>query len=208
MNNKFTRLFLLLTLAFAFNTQAKTFRIVVWDGYFKFLNHPHDDFNAIEVGDTIVWMPYDKAKTIHTITSGEIPQGAETFDFTYKFPSDTLFSYVVKVPGIYKFKCVPHESMEMIGEFTVQSVVAGMDDKTRLNISLFPNPAMDFLRIENRNNVEFTVSVTDFNGKKIISTTVPGNGGNNIDISGFQSGSYVVQFRGNDIAGSRIFQKK
>ena len=50
--------------------------IKVWDGYMEFLPASLE----IQLGDTIQWLPLDFPTMVHTITSTNIPAGADSFD--------------------------------------------------------------------------------------------------------------------------------
>ena len=98
---------------------------MVWDGYMQFLPSSLE----IQLGDTIHWIPLDFPSMMHTITSTNIPEGAEVFDELWQAPADTFFQYIPNVAGLYEYVCTPHIPMGMVGSFTVlPPVVGGIKD--------------------------------------------------------------------------------
>lgn len=67
------------------------------------------------IGDTVkfIW-----SSGTHTTTSTTVPTGAATWDAPLN-ASSTTFIYIISVAGSYNYKCTFHESMGMIGSFTV-----------------------------------------------------------------------------------------
>ena len=56
---------------------------------------------------------------VHTITSSNIPIGANSFDQIWQAPADTFFQYIPQVEGFYEYVCTPHISFGMTGSFNV-----------------------------------------------------------------------------------------
>ena len=137
----------------ATNVFATTHNIMVWSGYYKFLNGATGgEINSspltIQLGDTIQFLPVDPPTMMHTITSTSIPVGATAFNQMWQLPADTFFQYIPTVPGVYNFECTPHVSLGMIGSFTVDAGV-GITDYTNSDVfSVFPNPSADLLKIK------------------------------------------------------------
>lgn len=137
----------------ATNVFATTHNIMVWSGYYKFLNGATGgEINSspltIQLGDTIQFLPVDPPTMMHTITSTSIPVGATAFNQMWQLPADTFFQYIPTIPGVYNFECTPHVSLGMIGSFTVDAGV-GITDYTNSDVfSVFPNPSADLLKIK------------------------------------------------------------
>ncbi len=82
---------------------------------------------TIKAGDTVKWT--NNAQTLHTVTfdpakavdksNVQLPKGVDPFDSGFMMP-DKDFSYTFKVPGAYKYFCIPHEKDGMIGFVTVK----------------------------------------------------------------------------------------
>jgi endoglucanase len=74
-------------------------------------------------------------------------------------------------------------------------------------ISIFPNPAQDFLNIEGLSSEEsFSVSIYNLQGQKIINTTF--NTNRSINISEISKGIYVLKINGsNSFSTTKLFQK-
>jgi plastocyanin len=72
---------------------------------------------TINVGDQVMWM-WDNSAGQHTTTSTTIPAGAASWDEVIGQNSQ-MFTYIATVPGSYDYVCLYHQSMGMIGHFTV-----------------------------------------------------------------------------------------
>lgn len=81
----------------------------------------------VEVGQTIRWE--NSSMVMHTVTadpeeavkekSVQLPEGASTFNSGNMDPDET-FEYTFEVPGTYRYFCIPHEPVEMIGTVIVE----------------------------------------------------------------------------------------
>ena len=88
-------LFVLVYFIFSLKSNATVHTILVWDGYFQFVDA--DSFSSditIELGDTVQWLPLDPPTMMHTITSTNIPVDATSFDYIWQAPADTFFQYI------------------------------------------------------------------------------------------------------------------
>jgi plastocyanin len=82
---------------------------------------------TIKAGQTVEWV--NDGKTVHSVTTVpadarnpkdvELPKGAQGFDSGF-IPPGGKFSYTFKVPGTYKYFCVPHENAGMTGYVVVK----------------------------------------------------------------------------------------
>jgi plastocyanin len=82
---------------------------------------------TINAGDTVKWT--NNAQTLHTVTfdpakavdksNVQLPKGVDPFDSGFMMPGKD-FSYTFKVPGEYKYFCIPHEKDGMIGFVSVK----------------------------------------------------------------------------------------
>jgi plastocyanin len=110
----------LLTLLIASTSMlfAKVIKIKVAN--FQFTNAT---VNA-KVGDTIQWVWQNGS---HTTTSTSVPAGAKTWDRVMD-SAHRNFRYVLRVAGIYKYKCRPHASLGMKGTIKVTAALdAGLN---------------------------------------------------------------------------------
>jgi plastocyanin len=90
---------------------------------------PHfiPDKVTIKAGQTVQWV--NNAKTLHSVDGDpsmalkpsdvSLPPGAKAFDSGFMKP-DATWNYTFKVPGTYKYTCVPHEKDGMNGEIVVK----------------------------------------------------------------------------------------
>ena len=82
---------------------------------------------TIKAGQTVQWV--NNAKTLHSVDGDpsmalkpsdvSLPPGAKPFDSGFMKP-DMTWDYTFKVPGTYKYTCVPHEKDGMNGEVVVK----------------------------------------------------------------------------------------
>jgi len=82
---------------------------------------------TIKTGQTVQWV--NNAKTLHSVDGDptmalkpsdvSLPHGASSFDSGFMKPGMT-WEYTFKVPGTYKYTCVPHEKDGMNGEIVVK----------------------------------------------------------------------------------------
>ncbi len=72
-------------------------------------------------------------------------------------------------------------------------LVSGISNYEKESISLYPNPAQDFIIISSaESNTEFIIS--NLNGKRIASGNLINSGNHTLDISHFAHGVYILQF--------------
>ena len=165
--------------------QATVHEILVWDGYMQFMP---SNLSAVQLGDTIEWLPLDIPTMTHTITSTNIPIGAIPFDQIWQTPLDSFFQYIPSKIGLYEYVCTPHISNGMIGSFTVENTTLSITNNL-FNIKpvIYPNPTNDYIQFSSKfNNLKFFIY--EFSGKLVLS----GISSNNIDISKLKSGIYYL----------------
>jgi len=83
---------------------------------------------TVTVGDTVLWKN-EPSTIVHTVTADpdlakkpenvQLPEGAETFN-SGKMEAGETFSHTFKVPGLYKYVCIPHELAGMLGQVKVK----------------------------------------------------------------------------------------
>ena len=107
----------------AFGADSPTVVVKMSDKPPKFL----PDKVTIKAGQTVHWI--NNAKTLHSVDGDpsmalkpsdvSLPPGAKPFDSGFMKP-DMTWDYTFKVPGTYKYTCVPHEKDGMNGEVVVK----------------------------------------------------------------------------------------
>jgi plastocyanin len=80
----------------------------------------------IQSGQTVEWK--NTSSVIHTVTADpnkakdkddvSLPEGAQAFDSGNIEPGQT-YTHTFTFPGTYKYFCIPHEEMGMVGEVIV-----------------------------------------------------------------------------------------
>jgi plastocyanin len=101
---------------------AEDFQVEVHPSLTKF----EPEAITIKVGDTVTWT--NPQLVTHTVTcdpakakiagSASLPAGAPPFD-SGDMGQDATFQHRFTVKGEYRYFCVPHEEMKMIGTVTV-----------------------------------------------------------------------------------------
>jgi plastocyanin len=150
---------------------------------------------SVKIGDTIHW---EWKNGSHTTTSTAIPNGAAAWDKPMD-ASNLTFDYIPTVIGTYHYKCTPHESMGMVGQFTVLSS-NGIEGNSRIpKITLFPSPFYGGVNINaDVQEGAFIQHLTIYgvNGQIIRDVSFEGNSAFNdyIDLSAVHSGLMVFEF--------------
>lgn len=104
-----------------------------------------------------------------TVSGGNAP-------YTYEWANNTTLSQITAIPGTY---CVDISDANscMIDSCFVISSTAGIETSGQLVLSVFPNPASEFVQIQfsdGLNGVSKNVSIADLSGKIIYSADIPG----------------------------------
>ena len=180
---------LALALLFApFNGKTTIHEILVWDGYMQFLPSSLE----MQLGDTVHWLPLDFPTMMHTVTSTNIPEGAEEFVVLWQAPADTFFQYIPAVAGLYEYVCTPHIPMGMVGSFNVLPPVAGViKDSWENDMIVYPNPTCDFLYLRPFQQ-DCRYRLWNVKGKLIKS----GQLDESINVSMLRKGSYILEIIG------------
>lgn len=149
----------------SFTAQATIHTVSVWDGYFQFLTADI----TIELGDTVQWIPLDTPMMVHTITSTNIPFGAEAFDQIWQAPADTFFQYVPQLVGLYEYECTPHAlSYGMIGSIEVLGAVNTIDEEAAVAaLIVYPNPTTDRIQF-NTSTAIYPFRIVSNEGKLLL----------------------------------------
>jgi len=187
----------------SFASKATIHIVKVWDGYYQFLSRDI----TIQLGDTVQWLPLGGGPPIvvHTITSTNIPSGAEIFDQIWQAPADTFFQYVPQIAGLYEYECTPHAiTFGMIGSITVYNGTTAINDNiSKQNNSLiYPNPATNFIRFNEWNTIS-TYKIYAINGDILLTGKTKGE----VDISTLVNGMYFIEIIGDSPRIGKIIKQ-
>jgi plastocyanin len=126
----FPVILIVITALLGFSTLSPTFGASTPATIIKMSDKPPKflpDKITIKAGQTVQWV--NNAKTLHSVDGDpsmalkpsdvSLPPGAKPFDSGFMKPGMT-WDYTFKVPGTYKYTCVPHEKDGMNGEIVVK----------------------------------------------------------------------------------------
>jgi plastocyanin len=149
---------------------------------------------TIQLGDTVQWMWMDG---FHTTTSTSVPAGAVAWDEPLD-ANHTTYTYIPSVIGTYDFKCIPHESMGMLGSFTVTPPL-GVKNISDINASVNPNPAKDVVRVTAKEKIS-NVQLFDISGRLVrtLQQTNATGSEQTYSVTGIASGTYFLQIQAGD----------
>lgn len=156
------------------------------------------NLTTVRIGDTVHW---EWKNGSHTTTSTDIPAGASAWDQPMDV-SHPAYDYIPAVAGIYHYKCTPHESMGMVGQFTVISVT-GLEENSNIpKITVFPNPFRDGVYINSGVQPGVFIkhlTIYDAGGKILHDESFSENSSlpDYIDLSNVQEGLIMFRFTDN-----------
>lgn len=156
---------------------------------------------SVKAGDTVIW---SFTGGTHTTTSGSNCTSDGKWDSGDK--SSGTFSFVFKTVGSYPYFCTPHCSLGMTGTITVTAATGiELSKYNDVKISNFPNPFKELTNIVVASIEPSTlnINIRDLNGRNVFTkeNLKATNGENNypIDLSGINSGMYIMQLYSNGI---------
>ena len=193
VNQYLPTLMLSLLMIFSLDSYATRYSVDVKDFEFSPSN-----LTSVKIGDTIHW---EWKNGSHTTTSTTIPAGATPWDQPMDASHQT-YDYIPTVAGTYHYKCTPHESMGMVGQFTV-IISTGIEENNRVpKISIYPNPFSDGVYINSvvQEGVFIQhLTIYDVSGKLIRNASFNENSSfpDYLDLSTVQDGLIVFEFTDN-----------
>lgn len=140
---------------------------------------------------------------VHTTTSTVIPPGAAAWDQVID-QNNQFFSYFPTVPGSYDFICTYHQSMGMLGHFTVNNSTGISSDLIKpaflINAIAVNDGMLQISYSLPSNGVKLTL--TDISGKqaKLLESVVKASGtyDEKYYIADFRKGIYLVSLENKD----------
>ena len=157
--------FLMLGL-FLTSSFALTHRVIVGAGGGR--SFTPQNITTASVGDTVRWV---WESGIHNTVSTTIPAGASSWNAPID-ESDTVYSYVITVPGTYDYVCTFHAGMGMTGSFTASTTGIRNLAETAQTFSLsqnYPNPfnPVTSIRFSLPEISNVRLSVFDISGREV-----------------------------------------
>ncbi|MBC8045183.1 MAG: T9SS type A sorting domain-containing protein [Fimbriimonadaceae bacterium] len=157
---------------------------------------------TIQVGDTVKWI-WDDSGADHTTTSLSVPAGAATWDSPLNASSPS-FSYIVTQPGIYDYKCTPHEDMNRTGTFTAvgePTTIESIDETVTLQVQTIGYDIRITYSLQEPALVN--ISILDVAGRLVESLPtviqIAGNYSRTYNASDLSKGIYIIQLQAENI---------
>ncbi len=148
---------------------------------------------TINLGDTVIFQisgAHD-AREVSQTTWNNNGNTALSDGFQVPFGGGMLLPEKLGV-GTHYYVCTPHAAIGMKGVITVQNVTSIKESESISDISVFPNPASDFLTVEfNDNNGLFSLEIFDITGKKVLNQNLVSNA--KIPVYNFRRGLYFIK---------------
>ena len=181
------------SMIFSLDSNAARYSIDVRDFEFSPSN-----LTSVKIGDTIHW---EWKNGSHTTTSTTIPAGATAWDKPLD-ASHLTYDYIPTVAGTYHYKCTPHESMGMVGQFTVLTATGIVENNWTPKITIYPNPFSDGVYINSvvqEGVIINHLTIYDVSGKLIRNASFNENNSfpDYLDLSTVQDGLIVFEFTDN-----------
>lgn len=82
-------------------------------------------------------------------------------------------------------------------ELAVSESTVNIEDNTTIGLSVFPNPAKDYLNINSKNTIK-NIRIIDISGKEFINISGINSKSEKIDLDIFSEGIYFIKIEGND----------
>ena len=94
--------------------------------------------------------------------------------------------------GTHYYVCTPHASYGMKGKIVVQTVTAVTDNQLLSNVSVYPNPAYDFINVKISGGIQSgNYVIWDQTGREVLNGRLETE--TKIDIQSLQPGLYFLQ---------------
>lgn len=162
---------------------------------------------TVNVGDTIMWFWFDGS---HTTTSGNIPSGATAWNASIS-QNNQMFTYVVSIPGIYNFVCLPHASGGMTGSFNAIGGTVGINESPAPTLSFISNYSSNgnlYVDYELISTGILRIKLFDIIGNSVqtlvSSTQVAGKHSDVFNVTDLHKGIYILEM----VTGKNRLSKK
>lgn len=159
---------------------AQTTHMITW----KMGVSAADASKTIATGDSVMWMWGDASS--HTVTSAT--GAAETFDSGTLSGTTSEYSHMFTKAGVSSYACSFHSTMK--GTITV-STTAGVKDINKLQLRIYPNPAIDVITIDGVKTIDY-VAVYDISGRQIFSAAAS-TPVVKVYLDNYAAGTYIVK---------------
>ena len=142
-----------------------------------------------------------------TFTGTETPVFEETLDNGYYLAAKTVTVDISSFKGqevqvVFRhYDCTDVYYIGIDDVKILQSSLAVSDSKTAV-VSIYPNPASDFIKIQNVKELQ-SVRIFDMSGKKVVETSSA-----DIDVRNLSKGLYILNiYTGNEVISKKFIKK-
>ena len=177
-----------LVLLFAISGYGKTWKIT--NNYYSY----NPASITINYGDTVVFeisASHDVREVSQTAWNNNANTALEN-GFQLPFGGGMLLPEKL-VAGTHYYVCTPHAAFGMKGTIIVQDVASGINNRLISNLSVYPNPAKDFIQVKTEsalNDIDYTI--TNIFGKRVQEGKLE-NSSSLVEIKDLLSGVYIIQ---------------
>ena len=166
----------------------------------------------VEVGDTVTW-DWNQDAGFHNVKSEA--GSAETFgtpdntgETNSTFNTPYTYSYTFTQVGTNPFICTPHSPiMYGVIEVVPEGTLSLNEREDKISFGIFPNPGKDVMNVSFDSNVsEAKLEVYDILGKRIYANSL-NQLNNQINITSWNSGVYLVKITSENVSQTKRFVK-
>jgi len=182
------------TFSYAFFKSSDVFKVVTY-GYRCKVESEKFSVNVSNVkADFTISNPSNASYTFTDITKNAKTNNQWVFGDGNTDNNKATVSHTYTQNGNYDMQLIVTDSFDCFDTAKQQIILNNVSVKSinGVNISVFPNPAKDFIKIETASKIDnLKMSIFDINGKAIVRNQAI-NSNENIDISTYETGIYTV----------------
>jgi hypothetical protein len=157
-----------------------------------FYSNQGDDIDFYETYDWggIAWEKSEKDDLFHN-TSYSYSDLLLPIEYQEDDEIAKYFTHMITKLDIYEEDGGNWESDMTANFFYASITINSLENNKQENLSIYPNPATDFITIANKSNKLLNIYIFDISGKKVIQQSF--NSSKKVDLSKLESGVYFIQ---------------
>ncbi|MBR9915044.1 MAG: T9SS type A sorting domain-containing protein [Algicola sp.] len=158
---------------------------------------------TIDVGDTVMWTWTSPNHTVENVSGSSV----ETFNSGFLGPTGSTYSYTFTVVGDNDYFCGVHGAGSMSGTITVEDNLSVDDLDNPSSFNVYPTPTDDILNIKIGAS-NSSLEVFDVLGKVVLTKVDIEESLNQLDVSNWHSGIYIIKVSVGNTTTLKRFVKK